>query len=535
MGGHGRTDTEAGSAEGSSGQRLPSAVMADASYGALLEAAPDAMVIVDANGSIVLVNAQAERMFGYPRGELLNQPVELLMPERFRGDHPQRRAAYSQDPRFRPMGASQELYVLRKDGTELPVEISLSPLETPEGALVSAAIRDISDRREHYRRMQEANRLKSEFLANMSHELRTPLNAIIGFSELLYDGKLGDLQSSHREYVGDILSSAQHLLQLINDVLDLSKIEAGKMSFRPEPVDLLRLVNEVCDVVRSLLAEKQTRLRIDVDASIGDVVADPGKLKQVLYNYLSNAIKFTGVGGQVELRVVPEGKQYFRITVQDDGVGIHADDLSRLFQEFQQLDAGLSKRFQGTGLGLALTRKLVEAQGGSVGVDSEVGAGSSFFAVLPRQPVSTADLIPLEPPMLSGSGERTVLVVEDDNGDRSRLTTVLVAAGFAVESVSTGGQALACIARRAYAAITLDVLLPDMNGWDVLRVIRSGGLNIATPVIVVSVIADPSNTAAFQVDGCLSKPVDAERLISALCKLSVSAGAPGPGQGDSSA
>lgn len=357
----------------------------------LLESAPDAIVIVDAKGGITLVNGQAEKLFAYGREEMLGKPIEMLLPQRFRARHVSQRNGYLEEPRARAMGSGLELFGLRKGGVEFPVEVSLSPLVTAEGLLVSSAIRDISDRKRAQIELArardealEASRLKSAFVANMSHELRTPLNGIIGFAQLLHEGRIAPDSPEHKQSLGDILSSAHHLLRLINDVLDLSKVEAGRMEFAPEPIEPLRLVEEVCGVLRGLAAEKHIRVETEIAPDLGQLVLDSAKLKQVLYNYLSNALKFTGEGAHVAIRMCPEGVDWFRLEVEDDGEGIRAEDLEHLFTEFRQLDSGFNKRHQGTGLGLALTKRIVEAQGGRVGVRSEPGRGSSFWAVLPR-------------------------------------------------------------------------------------------------------------------------------------------------------
>src|SRR5438270_960207 len=429
---------------------------------AIIESSDDAIIGKDLDGIIVSWNRGAERLYGYQAQEVVGQAISLLIP-------PERSDEFSGLMSRLKRGETLEQYDtvrLTKDGRRVPVSVTISPIRESSGAIIGASsiARDITDRRrmedmsrkngdllQQYHRAQEINRLKSDFLANMSHELRTPLNAIIGFTELIYDEEVGPLSEEQREYLGDILSSAQHLLQLITDVLDLAKIEAGKMTFLPEPVELEELVGEVRNILRPLAATKRLHMEMEmeIDARLGEVMLDPAKLKQVLYNYLSNAIKFTPEEGQVTIRLRAEGEDAFRLEVEDSGIGIQHENLGRLFVEFQQLYAGLTKQYQGTGLGLALTRRIVEAQGGRIGVHSIPGQGSTFFAILPRivtVMVEHDEEEDIAEPMFSlpsRIGAPSVLIVEDEPKDRRQLIQAFTQAGYNVEVAATGTQALA--------------------------------------------------------------------------------------------
>jgi signal transduction histidine kinase len=375
------------------------------------------------------------------------------------------------------------------------------------------------------RRIQEANRLKSEFLANMSHELRTPLNAIIGFAELLHDGQVPAGTAQHKEFLGDILASGKHLLQLINDVLDLAKVEAGKLEFRPEKVEVQRVVAEITSILRTHLASKRVHLEHQIDPNIGDLFLDPARLKQIAYNYLSNAIKFSAPGARVILKIEPEGADMMRLSVTDEGIGISEVDQARLFVEFQQLEAGLAKRHQGTGLGLALTKRLVEAQGGRVGVESVVGKGSTFFAVVPRRVEMLQEIVlPRVATRERRKGATSVLVIEDDARDQDQLVTTLSHAGYDVDVATTGAQALAKWRSRPFDAVTIDLLLPDMSGLDVLGALQGDPRATGIPIIVVTVVPDTNVLAGFQVHEVLYKPLNSNSLLDSLRRAGVSNG-----------
>jgi PAS domain S-box-containing protein len=493
-------------------------------FARLFESGLLCVLVCDLVGNIKDANDAFLAMVGYTREELTSGMVrwsEMTPPE----------WAHLDDEAVRQLKASGvahpwEKEYLRKDGSRVPILVGVAMLDDEE--CIAFAL-DISERKRleqlrvrameletQNRRIQEASRMKSEFLANMSHELRTPLNSILGFAGLLHDGEVSTSSPQHREFLGDILKSGWHLLQLINDVLDLAKVEAGKLEFHPQPVDLEEICRETVTVLRSVAAAKRIALEVDVDPTVGALFVDPGRLKQVLYNYLSNAVKFTGEGGRVTVRARPEGGGCFRLEVEDNGIGIAAQDVDRLFVEFQQLDAGMTKRHQGTGLGLALTRRIVEAQGGTVGVDSLLGRGSTFHATLPCR--AAAARAPEDGPLCPPGDQAAVLVVEDDPRDRRLLTQTLNRAGYTVEATGSGVEAMALCRERVYNAVTLDLLLPDTTGLEVLHSVRTDGVNRTTPVLIVSVVAERGIVGGYAVQDYLRKPIDGPELLASLAR-----------------
>jgi PAS domain S-box-containing protein len=383
----------------------------------ILAHALDAVITMDREGRITSWNPRAEALFGWSAEEAVSRPLaDLIIPESQREAHRRGLARYLATGEGPLLNRRIEVTAMRRDGHEFPVELAITPIGTNGVETFSAFLADITSRREAEQQMQrarveleqrvrertaelatanaelrhqstkatQASRAKSDFLANMSHELRTPLNSILGFTRLMQAGKAGALNADQQEFLHDILASAQHLLDLVNDILDLARVESGRIELRPERLDPGSIALEVRGLLRSVAANERVRVDVEIDPAVGQVVVDRSRLRQVFYNYLSNALKFTPEGGTVTVRVRPEGASEFRVEVEDTGIGIEPEDISRLFVEFQQLDSTPAKRFQGTGLGLALTRRIVEAQGGRVGVRSTPGTGSVFHAVLRR-------------------------------------------------------------------------------------------------------------------------------------------------------
>jgi signal transduction histidine kinase/CheY-like chemotaxis protein len=364
------------------------------------------------------------------------------------------------------------------------------------------------------RRLEEANKHKSVFLANMSHELRTPLNAIIGFSELLIDssGRQFDTPTQQRFFT-QIHASGKHLLGLINDILDLSKVEAGQMELRLQTVTVGEIVKQVMETVEPLAGQKRIKIRADA-ASAGEVLVDAGKLKQMLLNLVSNAIKFTPDDGEVAISAA-RLQSAVEISVTDTGIGISESDQSLLFQEFHQVDQGPGRRQQGTGLGLALTRRFAALHGGEVSVQSEVGKGSVFTLRLPIQ----ATVVETHAPGAAKTQDMSrplVLVIEDDPPAAELLVRQLEGAGYRTQVARTGTAAVAMARELRPAAITLDILLPELDGWEVMTRLKRDAATCDIPVVVVSVVDNPELGMALGALDYFVKPIDGKELVARL-------------------
>jgi PAS domain S-box-containing protein len=514
----------------------------------LIESNIDALMMTNPQGIISDVNQQMIALTGRTRDELIGAPSKNFFTDPAQADAAIRRVI--KESRV----SDYELTVRSLDGGETVVSYNAATFHDRDRKLqgVFASARDVTERKRFERALHEKNvelehasRMKSEFLATMSHELRTPLNAIIGFSEALKDGLIGTMSESQEEYIGDIFTSGQHLLSLINDILDLSKVEAGMMALELEAVDLQALLSNSLSIVKEMAAAQHIGLALDVAADLGEPELDVRKTKQIVYNLLSNAVKFSTEGTRVVLsarRVARsqvgrlagdwpvhgfaladnEFAEFLELCVSDGGIGISPRNMARLFQAFSQIDSSLARKFEGTGLGLAMVKQLVELHGGSVAVASAEGEGARFAVWLPlrageRSAASVADQACTEP--TGEAMERIALVVEDDERAAELIRLLLEAEGFTVLIAPDAEAALAIAARHTLSLITLDVLLPGIDGWAFLEQLRGSQALAEVPVVVIAAKVDVNLALAGGAAAVLQKPISRIQLKVALSRL----------------
>jgi signal transduction histidine kinase/CheY-like chemotaxis protein len=395
--------------------------------------------------------------------------------------------------------------------------LRIRQLEAEESRKVEELTRLTQELSEANRRIKEADRLKSQFLATMSHELRTPMNSIIGFSEILAE-RLGDqIDPKHLGFLRHIHTSGQHLLGIINDILDLSKIEAGKMEIYPEFFSAGPVIEGVCSVMRGM-AKTNTKIVVDVEPDLPQIETDLAKFKQVLFNLLSNAVKFSPEGAPIRVTAqLRDGA--LTVSVRDEGIGIDPAHHALIFEEFRQVDSSARREFGGTGLGLALVRKFVELQGGSVAVDSALGAGSTFSFTLPVQ--SRAAVVTRAPELQVEAAR--VLVIEDDPNAFELIATALGSAGFFAVRARHGDEALRLARESKPVAITLDLVLPGVDGWEVLKRLKGDPATRDLPVVIISMVENRDLGLALGADDYFVKPVDRDQLVSELRRVTAPA------------
>ena len=637
----------------------------DLPFRQLVDAAPDGMIVCDQAGTILLVNSEVERMFGYARDELLGARIEKLIPERLRKRHEGHVSGFTGAPRLRPMGSGLDLHGRRKDGTEFPVEISLSPIKTPEGLMVTAGIRDVSDRRHLEREAKRANAYltsavdavqdafalfdeqdrvlmmnstarqllgstvdrgvvgvkfeellddaldnavfdfsnesrdslrrrwiayhkvptgtlevrtgtgrylrvterktaeqgtvsvisditddvrheeelldarenaeaasaaKSEFLSSMSHELRTPLNAILGFAQLLERDRKQPLSDRQLERLGHVLRGGEHLLRLIDDVLDLSRIEAGRISMSSEPVEISEVLQEVVHTLEPMAARAQIHIEQPKisESILPHVLADRTRLAQILMNFGSNAIKYGKPGGHVWFEVTQRASQV-RITVIDDGIGIPDDKRDRVFEPFQRAGQETGP-IEGTGIGLTISKRLAELMKGLVGFESEVGRGSRFWIDIPIHRAASAETaaqptIPSTSPLARGEAAHKIVYVEDNPSNIAFMRDLMdELPSVQLLTAPTAEIGLELIRAHNPVVVIMDINLPGMSGFDAVKQLREWPETKHIPVIGLSAAALAKDTARAKEAGFyryLTKPVKVDELTRTLEELLV--------------
>jgi PAS domain S-box-containing protein len=496
----------------------------------IINTAMDAVITMNAGGLITNWNSEAEKTFGWSSQEAIGRRLsEIMIPQCYRENHEQDLRRFLMTGEGMRLRQRTEMTALHRDGHEFPIETSTSPVKFGGQWIFSSFMRDISEHKREQEELlnakqaaEDANRAKSIFLANMSHELRTPLNAIIGYSEMLEEEteELGN--EAVVQDLRKIQSSGKHLLALINDILDLSKIEAGKMGLHLEAFDVAQTVEEIATTVQPAVAKNANTLRVDVATNGGKMRADLTKVRQILLNLLSNSCKFTdhGIISLKVHRLTIDHRDWLQFQVEDTGIGITAEQKENLFREFSQADASITRKYGGTGLGLAITHRFIQIMRGTITVDSEPGRGSTFTVKLPAEVIPengeparsrmAADISAASQPARMDRG--TILVIDDDSAVRDLMSRSLTKLGFHAVVGKSGAEGLRLAKKVQPLLITLDVMMPETDGWSVLKQLKADPELAEIPVIMVTVVDNEPMSVDLGASGYLIKPVDRDRL-----------------------
>jgi PAS domain S-box-containing protein len=487
----------------------------------IVEAAPSAIILTDDRGRIRLVNAQAERVFGYAREELVGQGIEMLVPERFRSSHVRWREGFHTDASTRPMGAGRDLFGLRRDGSEFPVEIGLNPVRTPEGMLVLSSIVDITERKGLERELQDtverlaaADRQKDEFLAMLSHELRNPLAPMRNALQLMKMPTAGpDVQAQARDMMERQL---HHVVRLVDDLLDAARIVEGKIELQRSRIDAAAAVERGIETARPTIDARGHELVLSLPEDRVELFADPVRIAQVVANLLTNAARYTPRAGRIWLSLERDANDAL-VRVRDRGAGIAPELLPRIFDLFVQGEQGGASQ-GGLGIGLTLVKRAVALHGGSVSAfSSGPGRGSEFVVRLPLAgPAEAGGASGGEPgPRATDALLRRVLVVDDNVDAAESIAAILRLSGFSVRCVYDGTSAVDAAQASVPDVVVLDIGLPDISGYEVARRLRASPRTRHVPLVAVTGYGQESDrrrSSEAGIDHHLTKPVDPEAL-----------------------
>lgn len=414
----------------------------------------------------------------------------------------------------------RKLFLVNKKGEYVSILLTATPIFNERGEVIEILqiFKDLTEINNSLTKLEQASRSKTEFLATMSHELRTPLNAVLGFAELLESESFGQLNDKQKRFVQNILTAGKHLLSLINDILDITRVESGKMEWENELIDLPGLFTSSVNLLREKATQNGIKIQLNMEPGLDRFVGDERKLKQILYNLLSNAVKFTPQGGKIGVEVSKAGK-VLQVEVWDTGIGIPKDKWQAVFEPFYQVNSYLTRKHQGSGLGLALVKNMLSLAGGKIWLEEQPGKSTVFKFTVPEGQVGVTKKEEPEEPKVQKTEQKACVLIEDDKKTAELLKAYLEELGLAVYHTASGQEGLNLVLKKFPDLVVLDVILPDISGWDVLAKIKSTPAISTIPVLIVSILDERKKGLALGAKDYLVKPVDKKFLESCVERI----------------